>query len=83
MVGRILFLSAVAYAGYWYVLRSNRKAKRELERHAQGATEILPPEPPGETASLRLPAPGSAAEVLPTKRAAEFRSQAVEPDPGR
>jgi hypothetical protein len=79
MIGRVLFLSAVAYASYLYVLRSNRKAKRELERQGRGTAEFLPAEPPGETGSLRLPGAGSAAELLPTKRSVEYRSHAAEP----
>jgi hypothetical protein len=69
MVGRVLFLSAVAYASYWYIRRSNRKVK-EL-REAGPKIEILPP----DTSAVEPARPAAAASAAV--------SRAAEPDPGR
>lgn len=68
MIGRVLFLSAAAYAGYWYIRRSNRKAQQIVQGDTQ--VEILPPE---ETA----------VERARQARATPPVSRAAEPDPGR
>jgi hypothetical protein len=62
-MGRILFLTAVAYLAYRYIGRSNKKA-REL---AAGEQEVLPP------ARAALPAAethrtGAATEYLPAAK---------------
>ena len=67
-MGRILFLSAVAYLAYKYIGRSNKKHQ---EIAAQlGNTEVLPPAPK-ESAT---PAVSPATSLL-----IEQRSTAVEP----
>ena len=69
-MGRIIFLSAVAYMAYRYIARSNKK-------HAEiaakiGTTEVLPPE-----------RKESAAILVPVPQVIEQRSAAVEPLPNR
>jgi hypothetical protein len=84
MIGKILFLSAAAYAGYQYIRRSNRKAQRIAQ--SAGLAELLPPEETVDsTARLLLPAKPSTAAVEPgrTLKSPVVRSRAAEPDPGR
>jgi hypothetical protein len=52
MIGRIVFLSAAAFAAYQYIRRSNNKAK-ELNR-APGTVDILPPAAPKASATEEL-----------------------------
>lgn len=69
-MGRILFLSAVAYLAYRYITRSNQKV-REIEGK-KGTVEILPPEQPGVR--------GAAAEALPGPKPVARLSAAAEAD---
>ncbi len=61
MIGRIVFLSAVAFAAYKYINRNNQKVKQELASAARGTVEILPPDksakviPSNATETLRAP----------------------------
>jgi hypothetical protein len=84
MIGKILFLSAAAYTGYWYIRRSNRKVQRIAQ--AEGLVEILPPEETVDsTARLLRPAKPSApvAEPVRALKSPVARSRAAEPEPGR
>jgi hypothetical protein len=72
-MGKILFLSAMAFMAYRYITRTNRKAQQITE--AQGTVQILPPE---RTENL-LPA-GRAVEALPEAKSAPRISGAVETD---
>ena len=69
-MGRILFLSAVAYLAYRYIGRSN--AKHGAIASSAG-TDVLPPAP-AESAALAPAAPVTAELSAP-------RSSAAEPDP--
>jgi hypothetical protein len=80
MIGRIVFLSAAAYAGYWYVRRSTMRAAKEIEK-PQGTVEILAPETAGDSARVISSAASEAA--VPQLRSTANRSQAAEPDPNR
>jgi len=82
MIGRILFLTAAAYAGYLYIRRSNRKAQQISQ--PPGTVEILPPEPASVPAARATETALSAA-VQPVRqlRAPVMRSRASEPDPNR
>jgi hypothetical protein len=67
-MGRILFLSAVAYLAYRYIGRSNKKHQEIAAR--VGTTEVLPPERK-ESAAISAPAP----------KVIEQHSAAAEPHP--
>ena len=54
-MGRILFLSAVAYMAYRYIARSNKKHEEIAAR--VGNTEVLPPAPKESAAAITAPAP--------------------------
>jgi hypothetical protein len=82
MIGRILFLSAAAYAGYWYVRHSTRRAAREIEK-PQGKVEILAPELPGVSESARMIPSGAAVEPARQLRSPVLGSKAAEPEPNR
>jgi hypothetical protein len=71
-MGRILFLSAVAYLAYRYIGRSNKKHQEIAAR--LGNVEVLPPAPK-ESAAL-APAPANPLLI-------EQHSAAVEPHPRR
>jgi hypothetical protein len=74
-MGRILFLSAVAYLAYRYIGRSNKKAK-EI---AAGTQEILPPLSTGEAGVSRPSLPKTAAtELLPASKHPVRSSSAAE-----
>jgi hypothetical protein len=80
MIGRVLFLSFVAYASYWYIRRSNRRAQQISSR--RGAVEILPPEPE-DISSARPLEPGAEAEPIRQLPSPAAASRASEPEPGR
>ena len=67
-MGRILFLSAVAYLAYRYIGKSNA---RHGAIASSGGTEVLPPAPAESAALAPAPVPQLAAP----------RSAAAEPDP--
>jgi hypothetical protein len=71
-MGRILFLTAVAYLAYRYIGRSNQKA-REL---AAGEQEILPAAPSVTTPERLLT--GGATEVLPPAKTSRRSRATVE-----
>ena len=68
-MGRILFLSAVAFVAFRYIARSNKKHEEIAAR--VGTTELLPPERK-ESAAIAAPA----ATVIEQRPSA-----AVEPHP--
>jgi hypothetical protein len=68
-MGRIIFLSAIAYVAFRYIARSNKKHEEIAGR--VGTTEILPPERK-ETAAIAGPTP---------KVIEQPSSAAVEPHP--
>ncbi|MBC8165704.1 MAG: hypothetical protein H7Y20_07520 [Bryobacteraceae bacterium] len=69
MIGRVLFLSAVAMVAYRYITRSNKQIARLSE--PQGSVTLLPSEPPvaALTPSLATEA-GRPARVAPRLSAA-------------
>lgn len=71
-MGRILFLSAVAYLAYRYIGRSNQKHQQIA---SQNGVEVLPP----ATTVAALPAPATETKALPAGRS----SLAAESDPQR
>lgn len=73
-MGKVLFLSAMAYLAYRYIAKSNRKV-REIADQA-GTVQILPPE---RTAG-ELP-PGRAVELLPPAKPVHHLSDAAETNP--
>jgi hypothetical protein len=83
MIGKILFLSAAAYAGYRYIRRSNRKAQEIAQ--AEDIVHILPPETPVDSSAKLLPAAGSSAAVETSRprRSPVIRSRAAEGEPSR
>jgi hypothetical protein len=55
-MGRILFLSAVAFLAYRYIARSNKKQEEIVAR--AGNTEVLPPVKKESAAVIVAPARG-------------------------
>ncbi len=76
-MGRILFLSAVAFIAYKYIARSNQRHQQLPS--ADASAELLPP-----ASSQSSPAPTLSA-VEPDRPVRELAvvSSAVEPDPSR
>ena len=83
MIGKLLFLSAAAYAGYRYIRRSNRKAQQIAQ--AEDIVYILPPETPMDSSAKLLPAAsaGAAVESFRPRRSPVIQSRAAEAEPSR
>lgn len=80
-MGRIVFLSAVAFLAYKYISRSNKR-HQALTPGAEGALEILPPTP--STAKVTAPlSRGLATESTPAVRVLATTSRAAESEPVR
>ena len=83
-MGRILFLSTVAFLAYRYISRSNQR-HQSLPSGEKNGVEILPPAP--TTVSLNPAATSgvfsSASETVPHARLITTTSRAAESDPVR
>jgi hypothetical protein len=84
-MGRILFLSTVAFLAYRYISRSNLRHQSLPPADKKEGIEILPPMP--ATASLASPSSsvtrGSATEPVSHARLISTSSRAAESDPVR
>lgn len=79
-MGRIIFLSAVAFLAYKYIARSNQR-HQPLAPGDTKPVEVLPPAPGSDTSSkaaITAPASEPDSPKLPAPR-----SRAAEPDPSR
>jgi hypothetical protein len=81
-MGRILFLSTVAFLAYRYISKSNQKHQALPASNEKGTIEILPPT--SASASVRAPASrDSAVEPVSRPRLITTPSRAAESDPVR
>lgn len=84
-MGRILFLSTVAFLAYRYISKSNLRHQSLPAGEAKGGVEILPPGTPA--AVVRAPSSASVAvatpEPVPHPRLIPTPSRAAESDPVR
>ena len=84
-MGRILFLSTVAFLAYRYISKSNQRHQSLPAGEKKGALEILPPAP--TTSSLTSPSTpairSAATEPVPHPRLIPTTSRAAEADPVR
>jgi hypothetical protein len=82
-MGRILFLSTVAFLAYRYISKSNQRHQSLPAGETKGALEILPP----TTSSLTSPSTSAirsaATEPVPHPRLIPTTSRAAEADPVR
>jgi len=76
-MGRIFFLSAMAFLAYKYIARSN-KQHQPLDA-ADKEVEVLPPAPPSMTTAQ----PQTSVAAEPEPRLVAAGSRAVEPEPHR
>ena len=84
-MGRIIFLTTVAFLAYRYISKSNQRHQSLPAGEKNGAVEVLPPTTAG-TASLSSPAvtPSAATEpVARPKLIGATTSRAAESDPVR
>ncbi|HYP08286.1 MAG TPA: hypothetical protein VER03_18780 [Bryobacteraceae bacterium] len=81
-MGRIIFLTAVAFAAYRYISKSNQRHQAIAPGdNNEGSLEVLPAAPATTTPAIRGSATESAAQHQ--KLLATSTSKAAEPDPVR
>jgi hypothetical protein len=84
-MGRILFLSTVAFLAYRYISKSNQRHQSLPAGEKKGAVELIPPSP--ATASVGSPSMpavrASATEPVPHPRLIPATSRAAESEPVR